>query len=299
VTLNRSGRSFGDEIRAFAAWANEGRQPTGRVRVVAYDYTRDGDWSFPDAPEVDEAGFEAILRSATRGWVSLLPRPGEPGTFVVAVEYFSDPEGRELVGDARVSVDWRDVARGNHPSRLETLGSAVLTAGRVPGPPAAPYEVGVAYPLAFDVCDGIAAVSFAARDVFPDIDRGWWCLVEQFWLSDGHWEPAGGSYDNTTTATPFERPTAIANSSVEWIDWVSNGGHAIWDQEPRERHSYFGIAPAHTTRLSVMTTDGRTRDVAITPWNGAWVVAATGVRSTLVGYDAAGAVLGTATLGTP
>jgi hypothetical protein len=73
----------------------------------------------------------------------------------------------------------------------------------------------------------------------------------------------------------------------------------MWEQEPRERHSYFGIAPAGTTRLSVTTPDGRTRDVAITTWNGAWVVVAPGITSTLVGRNDAGLVLGAATFGSP
>ena len=79
---------------------------------------------------------------------------------------------------------------------------------------------------------------------------------------------------------------------MSWVDWHSNGGYAGWDEEPRERHSYFGIAVAGTARLTVTTTDGVERDVRITPWNGAYVVAAPGTHSTLTGYDAQGNVLG-------
>jgi hypothetical protein len=196
-----------------------------------------------------------------------------------------------------VCVNWDHPLQPTYPRRLESQGVAVLMARCVPGPPSPPFAVGEAYPLAFDICDGIAAVSFAALGVYPDIDRGWWCMVEQFWLSDGYWQPAGGSHDNTTTATPFERPSATGNSKMRWIDWASDGGYGIWEQEPRERHSYFGIAPVGTAGLSVTMPDGRARDVAITPWNGAWVVVAPGATSTLVGRDAGSAILGEATFG--
>jgi hypothetical protein len=82
-----------------------------------------------------------------------------------------------------------------------------------------------------------------------------------------------------------------------WIDWVSDGGAPIWEQEPSRRHSYFGVSPEETARLAVSTPDGQTRDVAITPWNGAWVVVAAGTTSTLSGYDSAGELLGTQTFG--
>jgi len=191
-------------------------------------------------------------------------------------------------------VNWHGTADPHHPQRLETLGVAVLTARHVPGPPSPPFEVGEAYPLAFDVCDEITAVSFAALGVHPDISRGWWCLLEQFQRHDGHWHPAAGSHDNTTTATPFKRP-----ATGDWVEWASDGGHETWEQEPRERHSCFGIAPAGTTRLSLATPDGRTRDVAITPWSGAWVAVAPTASLTLTGRDAEGAVLGELAFGSP
>ena len=130
-------------------------------------------------------------------------------------------------------------------------------------------------------------MSFAALDVHPDTDRAWWCMVEQFRRRDGHWHLAGSSHDNTTTATPFERP-----ATGEWIQWGPDGGHRIWDEDPRVRDSYFGIAPVGTARLSVRTNDGGERDVATTPWNGAWVVVGSGVSSTLIGRDANGEILG-------
>ena len=63
----------------------------------------------------------------------------------------------------------------------------------------------------------------------------------------------------------------------------------MWNEEPRRRHSYFGVASTEIARLSV-TTDTRRRDVAVTPWNGAWVVIAPGTASTLRAHDATGAV---------
>src|SRR3954451_19576684 len=197
VTANRSRRTFTEEIRAFAAWVQPDA-PERRVRVLAYDYARDTDWSFRDAPEVDAEAFEAILRRATRGAVTLSVGSSDQDTLVVALEYRADSDAGRCNPDASVWVNWHGISGDGYPDRTESLGVAVLTAGRVPGPPSAPFERGVAYPLAFDVCEGIGAVSFAAFDVYPDIDRGWWCLVEQFWLDDGVWRPPGGMYDNAT-----------------------------------------------------------------------------------------------------
>ena len=105
--------------------------------------------------------------------------------------------------------------------------------------------------------------------------------------------PAGGSHDNTTSRTPFERPKVATASTVAWLDWVSFGGAGCWTDAPEERHSFFGIAPAGTERLTVTAAGDREREVPITPWNGAWVVVAPGRQSTLTGYDAGGDVLGT------
>src|SRR5262249_21334794 len=92
VTSSRSGRTFAQEIQAFAAWVQPDA-PARRVRVLAYDYTRDTDWSFPDAPEVDAEAFEAILRRATNGAMILSMRSNDQKTLVVALEYLahSDP----------------------------------------------------------------------------------------------------------------------------------------------------------------------------------------------------------------
>jgi hypothetical protein len=240
--------------------------------------------------------FEAILRCATRGEVTFSARPGKQETLLIAHEYFSGPVSAT---DGSVQVNWSSTLDTSWPSRLENVGLAVLQAGHVPGPPEPPFQPGIAYPLAFDVHDGIAAVSFAALDTYPDTHRGWWCLVEQFALDDdGTWRHAGGAHDNTTTPTPFQRPTHPQNSRTAWIDWRSDGGRGEWDAHPMHRHSYFGTAPTTTDRLTVTTDDDRTRDVAITPWSGAWIVVAPGTASTLTGYDATGAVLGTTTFGT-
>jgi hypothetical protein len=219
VTSNQSGRTFTQEIEAFATWAQPDA-PARRVRVLAYDYARDTDWSFPDAPEVDAEAFEAILRRTTGGAVTLSLCSSDEETLVVAIEYLSDPDATRFNPDASVWVNWHGMSSDGYPNRTESLGAAVLTAGHVPGPPSPPFELAVAYPLAFDVHDGIGAVSFAAFDVYPDIHRGWWCLVEQFSLQDGAWHSAGGMYDNTTIATPFERPTGI-----DWVDWGTDGGN--------------------------------------------------------------------------
>ena len=173
------------------------------------------------------------------------------------------------------------------------MGIEILEAGRLPGPPTPPYEIGVGYALAYDVCGQIAAVSFAALDVFPDLARGWWCLVEQFSsFSEEGWAHAGGEHDYATSATPFRRPESVENSKRDWVDWVSFGGAHEWEEEPRRRPSYFGIAPVRTTRLTVTSKDGRERALQITPWNGAFVVVSPGTSSTLTGSDAHGDVLG-------
>ena len=184
-----------------------------------------------------------------------------------------------------------------YPSELTALGVEVLTTGRVPGPPSPPHESGVGYPLAFDVCGRIAAVSFAALDVYPDIARGWWCLVEQFSCSDGTWGSAGGEHDSTTSSTPFKRPTSVENSELDWLDWLCFGGAGEWDEAPQRRQSCFGIAPVQTARLTVTAEDGCERQLRVTPWNGAFVVVSPGTHSTLTGYDVEDKVLGTLSTG--
>jgi hypothetical protein len=58
-------------------------------------------------------------------------------------------------------------------------------------------------------------------------------------------------------------------------------------------HSYFGIAPVTTARLTVTAAGGSERDIPITPFNGAYVVAVSGPESTLTGYSPDGRQLGT------
>lgn len=140
-------------------------------------------------------------------------------------------------------------------------------------------------------------MSFVALDVYPDIARGWWCLVEQFSSSDGTRGGAGGEHDNTTSSTPFKRLTSAENSELDWLDWLSFGGAAEWDDEPRRRQSYFGIAPVQTARLTVTAEDGCERELRVTPWNGAFVVASPGTHSALTGYDVEDNVLGTLSIG--
>jgi hypothetical protein len=60
---------------------------------------------------------------------------------------------------------------------------------------------------------------------------------------------------------------------------------------------FFGVAPAATARLTVTDEAGRTRDLAITPWCGAYVATVEGATSRLTGYDAAGRVLGELAMG--
>jgi hypothetical protein len=81
------------------------------------------------------------------------------------------------------------------------------------------------------------------------------------------------------------------NSRVAWCDWHSNGGLGRWgdDDPPEWRHTFFGIAPVGTARLTVTDETGNTRDLQITPWNVAIVA---GAHSTLTGYDERGDRLG-------
>jgi hypothetical protein len=178
----------------------------------------------------------------------------------------------------------------------DRLGREVLEAGRVDGPPRGPWRRDFAYPLALDidVAQGIAAVSFAILDMYPDIEPGWWCEAVTYSFRDGRWRHAGGESDNSTALDPFSRPTAATNSIYSWCAWPSNGGLGDWsDQDlPRWRHTFFGIAPTTTARLTVTDETGRTRDLMITPWNGAYVAVIAGAYSTLTAYDERGTVLG-------
>lgn len=156
---------------------------------------------------------------------------------------------------------------------------------------------GQAHPLAVDIDGDLGAVSFAIFDPYPHIAGGWWCVAACVQReADGSW-PAfvACEHDNTTSPTPFTRPL-IATNGNGWIDWHSNGPHfgfGVGDDGAEEwRHSFFGIAPAGTARLVLADEHGRERDLRITPFNGAYVAYLRGTRSTLTGYDAGGAVLG-------
>jgi hypothetical protein len=170
-------------------------------------------------------------------------------------------------------------------------GPALLAGGGVPEPPEGPFAAGRAYPLAVDVDGAHGAVSFAALDAYPDIEPGWWCVAIRFSLIDGVWHE-GGQDDNSTTQRPFERPTEVTNSTESWCDWHSNGGLAGFEEGEPDRHMFFGVAPTGTARLTVTDATGRERDLAITPWCGAYVADVTGDFSRLTGYGAGGETLG-------
>lgn len=176
------------------------------------------------------------------------------------------------------------------------FGPDVIAAGCIDGPPREPWHRSRAYPLAVDVnaADGIAAVSFAVLDLCPEIERGWWCQAVTFALREGRWRYAAGENDNTTAPDPFSRPAKATNSVVGWCDWASTGDVGGWseDDPPTWRHTFFGIAPTGTARLTVTDETGRTRELQITPWNGAYVAMVAGVHSTLTGYDGRGRELG-------
>src|SRR3569833_2993503 len=150
------------------------------------------------------------------------------------------------------------------------LGREVLEAGRIDGPEPGPGSRDHAYPLALDIDDahGIAAVSFAILDMYPKIERGWWCEAITFARRDGEWEYAGGDTDNTTAPGPFSRPDKPEASMHDWCDWHSIGGISGWDEDhpPEWRNTFFGIAPTGTARLTVTDETGRSRDLRITPW---------------------------------
>lgn len=167
----------------------------------------------------------------------------------------------------------------------------ILTTGTVPGPPTPPFRRGRAYPLAADVERDFAAVSFAALDPYDDLQTGWWCFVRLFALHDGRWREVG-EHDNTTTQRPFARPDQAENSTEAWVDWLSHDYSQADAAEEPVRHSFFGIAPKGTARLTVSVESGRERAVRITPWNGAFVVFVDGGPSTLIGYASDGRVLG-------
>jgi hypothetical protein len=150
----------------------------------------------------------------------------------------------------------------------------------VPAPPEEPIRAHVAYPIALDVWDGFAVVSFAALNVD---ELGWWCIAKLYRAVDGTWV-SFNEYDCATTDTPFERPPA----GSRWVEWMCDSGPLIFGDEQLDRHSFFGVAAAGTARLTV-----NGRDVPITAWNGAFAATAPGEDSVLVGYAADGTELGT------
>ncbi len=179
--------------------------------------------------------------------------------------------------------------------RVETmeLGLRVLTEGAVHPPPYGPYVHGVAYPIAFDADGVLGAVSFATWDMYPGmLEAQWWCTVELFTRSDEGWGSAGGEHDNTTGPTPFQRPHVSGRDPYDWVQWHTNGPTGVWEQEPRQRFSFFGIAPVETKHLTVRDAHGGERALRITAFNGAYVAVVAGEEATLTGYDAHGRPLG-------
>jgi hypothetical protein len=178
--------------------------------------------------------------------------------------------------------DWRRFGED-----VDATAPGILETREVEGPPAGPFVPGRAYPLAFDVDGDFGAVSYAALDPYPDIEPGWWCVAVAFKRSGATW-CENGDQDNTTTPEPFTRPT-VAES---WTAWHSNGG--LWGNgDPvRYHHVFFGIAPATTARLTVTDRSGRARELAVTPWCGAYVAVVDGDFSRLTGYDRGGRELG-------
>lgn len=164
----------------------------------------------------------------------------------------------------------------------------------MPGPPVGNVD---SYPLAVDIDGDVGAVSWALLNAHPHIDTGWWCEAVMYGHGPGGWGEITAGDDNTTSPTPFERPKVVTNSTMEWMDWGSQGGLAVWgepgDSDHIERHVLFGIAPVGTARLTVTTPDGRERDLRITPWNGAYVAVVEGDDSLLTGFGHGGELLGT------
>jgi hypothetical protein len=171
---------------------------------------------------------------------------------------------------------------------VEPLGAAVLALGTVDPPASGTPVRDVAFPIALDAGELLGAVAFATWNPYPGgFEPQWWCTVELFVRDGNSWHACGGEHDNTTSAMPFQRPV-----EGDWIEWHSNGGVGGWDEEPRTRFSFFGVAPTGTDRLTVRDEDGHERDLRITPWNGAYVAVVAGETATLTGYDASGHLLG-------
>jgi hypothetical protein len=162
-------------------------------------------------------------------------------------------------------------------------------------PDASPTQVreNVAYLLAIDVAEDVGATLFAVLNAYPDIASGMWCLAFMFRRSPNGWVEAsevGGS----TAADPFSRPTEVQNSTLPWVDWLLPGG-AGWSDEHGWSHLLWGIAPTATHRLTIQSAGKPERDLQITPFSGAFVVAVPSASSVLSGYDQAGRRIGTMT----
>lgn len=183
-------------------------------------------------------------------------------------------------------------AQATFAEDIDRFAPVMLRLGVVPGPPPEPPVPGRAYPVAVDVHDRLGAVSFVVLGLRPDAPGGWWCVTRQYALRGGTWQDADGEHAVPASPRPFDPPATAEDSPVAWVDRTSDGGHGEWDEEPNRRHVLSGVATAATARLAVTDESGLTRDLAITPWCGAYVAVVAGASSRLTGYGAAGEELG-------
>jgi hypothetical protein len=118
--LNRSGRTFAEEIGEYEAWVRGTLAGSGlswdRVAVCERSLSaHEREWQPGDTlttvPALSESRFAEILASATKGWANFTGVTIDDGTLIVALEWYPSPDGALAEGDA-VYVNYSGIDTG-------------------------------------------------------------------------------------------------------------------------------------------------------------------------------------------
>ena len=167
---------------------------------------------------------------------------------------------------------------------------AVAEAGAVPGPPPAGWDE-TSHVIAMHTTSRAVAVLTVGRS---SSTARWFTTAIVFDRRDGgHLLPAEEYFD-VAGNEPFCRPVVPSNSLLDWVDWPATGPKVTIESPGEEirRRTFVGFVVPSVERLTVTIGDGRTRDVPITHYNGAFIAVADDHSFELNAYDKDGRRIG-------